>query len=210
MTSERCPPRRGCPAMWPNAAHPTPPNPWTKTRAGSRPGRSKPPDLRISLVEGRLHHAGYRSPTAGVSRWDAESRPLRWPMPRASIAISTRLDAPSLPLTFATWTDAVFLLMNKASAISLSVRPSATRRATSRSRGVRSWRPRRASASRSSSLMARRPVERRDGEVEPVVKRHPVPDARAPPRSGPAAWRGDPGHVMPRRCRSRCRTSGQG
>ena len=50
------------------------------------------------------------------------SEPSIGAIPRASIATSTRFDAPSLPLTFATWTDAVFLLMNSASAIS-AVRP---------------------------------------------------------------------------------------
>ena len=42
------------------------------------------------------------------------------PSPIASVTISTRLLAPSLPLIIATWNEAVFLLMNRASPISPS------------------------------------------------------------------------------------------
>ena len=63
--------------------------------------------------------------------------------PRSAMdTISALLPAPSLPLMLATWTEAVFLLMTRASAISPSVRPSATNASTSCSRGVRSCRPR--------------------------------------------------------------------
>ena len=56
------------------------------------------------------------------------------PRRAASRAISMRDAAPSLPLMFATWTEAVFLLMTRASAISPSERPAVMSASTSRSR----------------------------------------------------------------------------
>src|SRR5215207_5943514 len=58
------------------------------------------------------------------------------PSRTAMAAASVRLVAPSLFRMLATWVCTVRLLTNSASPISLSVRPSTSRRSTSNSRGV--------------------------------------------------------------------------
>ena len=82
-----------------------------------------------------------RSGSTNGHRDRGQPSPTSFPR-RAMDTISARLPAPSLPLMLATWTEAVFLLMTRTSAISPSVRPSATNASTSCSRGVRSCRPR--------------------------------------------------------------------
>ena len=129
MTSERCPPRRGVSGDVaergpPDTAQSMDEDPRRQpTRQIRATGSANQPCRRLSSAS----MTSYRSPHGWCLTVGRRSDPSRGPIPRASIAISTRLDAPSLPLTFATWTEAVFLLMNKASAISPSVRPSATR-----------------------------------------------------------------------------------
>ena len=91
---------------------------------------------------GRGLHRNWCHGDAGVTPWAPPcGRHVRRgvgasirPSPIASVAISTRLLAPSLPLIIATWNEAVFLLMKSSSAISPSERPAATSARTSRSR----------------------------------------------------------------------------
>ena len=111
------------------------------TRSATR--RSRPKKNRASAGSNGARPLNGQSSTGRPARATAQAdepspaaSPVASTRPRRSAisAISTRLDAPSLPLMFATWTDAVFLLMNSSSAISPSVRPTASNARTSRSR----------------------------------------------------------------------------
>ena len=137
-------------------------------------------------------HSRYRTRPASVSsianrRRDAQMRRSRM----ARVAAAVREGAPSLARMAATWREAARRLTSSAAAISLSVRPSTSRRRTSTSRGVRPAvrrRPRRGRDRRRrrharSLPPAPSPDRARAPARPPTPRRRPTSPSRpAPPR----------------------------